>query len=581
MITIPPAPDDDSVAEKRRGDRLPVLNCHLLLRQQVQGEPHKVLDVSPWGIACEVKDIAFTPGRSFIVDIVRGDKVLVQKLPVEVVWSGDDAAGCRIILGDDDSWQPTMLALLTDARYRELVESAPIGIFQSTPQGRYLSANSHLAAMYGYETVQDLLESVHDIRTQVYVDPEERDRLEAATSKGYIDRLEIRRRRRDGSVIWVALSARAVRDQNGAVLRYDGFASDITKHKLAEEALRSESTKLRALMETATDGIHILDKDGNLVQCSPSFAEMLGYSMEEMHRLNVTDWDVNTPAEELIQQVRDHILTPKTFETRHKCKDGSVLDVEISARDVEFDGKVFIYNSARDITQRKLSEELRDRVDSIIQHDLRAPVGSAFSVAQLLRESESLTKQQRQLLESFEASATQMLDTLNSSMDLYKIEMGQHELSLETFDCVTVIRNLVQTLAKKVPFAEIRLEALSQGIPVSMTDFHCLCSGRPYMLRTAVQNLLLNALEASPPNSAVTVKLSVDMDCCIEIRNFGTVPPEIRERFFEKYATRGKPYGTGLGTYSAKMMITAMGGDITMHTSDQDNETVVTVRMPC
>ena len=67
----------------------------------------------------------------------------------------------------------------------------------------------------------------------------------------------------------------------------------------------------------------------------------------------------------------------------------------------------------------------------------------------------------------------------------------------------------------------------------------------------------------------------------IAIGNKGVVPIEIRNRFFDKYSTRGKSNGTGIGTYSAKMMIKAQGGDISMHTSDEDNETVVTVTLPC
>ncbi len=101
-------------------------------------------------------------------------------------------------------------------------------------------------------------------------------------------------------------------------------------------------------------------------------------------------------------------------------------------------------------------------------------------------------------------------------------------------------------------------------------------------MRTALHNLLINALEASMPSGAIAVGLtSSDHDCTINITNNGVVPIEIRDKFFDKYVTSGKFSGTGIGTYSARMMVRAMGGDITMSTSDVDNETVVTVRMPC
>jgi len=76
------------------------------------------------------------------------------------------------------------------------------------------------------------------------------------------------------------------------------------------------------------------------------------------------------------------------------------------------------------------------------------------------------------------------------------------------------------------------------------------------------------------------VTLSSDTECRIEIRNRGVAPVEIRDRFFDKFVTKGKATGTGLGTYSAKLMIRAQGGEIAMRTSDVDDETVVTVRLP-
>ena len=121
-------------------------------------------------------------------------------------------------------------------------------------------------------------------------------------------------------------------------------------------------------------------------------------------------------------------------------------------------------------------------------------------------------------------------------------------------------------------------DVLLDGCPLA-ADAHCRCLGEPDLLRSALHNLLENALEASPPKSTVLVNLISGKDYRIEIRNKGAVPMQIRERFFEKYVTHGKHQGTGLGTYSAKMMIEAQGGRIEMRTSDEEDETVVTVHM--
>jgi len=173
-----------------------------------------------------------------------------------------------------------------------------------------------------------------------------------------------------------------------------------------------------------------------------------------------------------------------------------------------------------------------------------------------------------------------MLDTLNSSLDIYKIETGQYQLKPETFDCLAMVLEISKASASSAEAADLCQEVRLGGQPPG-PDSRCLCLGRPELLRSALQNLLRNALEASPPGAAVVVDVSSDKDCRIEIRNKGVVPVEMRETFFDKYATQGKASGTGLGTYSAKLMANAQGGDLSMRTSDESNETVLTLRLPC
>jgi PAS domain S-box-containing protein len=121
--------------------------------------------------------------------------------------------------------------------YRELVENAPVGIFRSTAQGRYLMANSRLAEMYGYDSVQELMESVQDIASEIYVDADERVNLLRSLEQREVSGKATRRRRKDGSTIWVVTSIRPVRDHNGNLLHYEGFTSDITDRVLMEEVM--------------------------------------------------------------------------------------------------------------------------------------------------------------------------------------------------------------------------------------------------------------------------------------------------------------------------------------------------------
>jgi signal transduction histidine kinase len=94
-----------------------------------------------------------------------------------------------------------------------------------------------------------------------------------------------------------------------------------------------------------------------------------------------------------------------------------------------------------------------------------------------------------------------------------------------------------------------------------------------------LSNLIANAIEASPPAKIVTIDLHKNRESIIAIHNAGSIPIEIRHRFFEKYATAGKPTGTGLGAYSALLMAKAHGGTIDMETSDEDG-TRLRVHLP-
>ncbi|MDO9107031.1 MAG: PAS domain S-box protein [Methylovulum sp.] len=133
---------------------------------------------------------------------------------------------------------------------------------------------------------------------------------------------------------------------------------DVTERELAEQALKREGEKNLMLLRNASDGIHILDTDGNILEASDSFCAMLGYRRDEMLGMNVNQWDANFSNTECIRLLRQQFKEPvrSLFESRHRCKDGTVIDVEISGFPLELDGKPVLFNSSRDIAARKAAE---------------------------------------------------------------------------------------------------------------------------------------------------------------------------------------------------------------------------------
>jgi PAS domain S-box-containing protein len=127
--------------------------------------------------------------------------------------------------------------------YRSIVEHAIEGIFQTTPDGHYLLANPSLARIYGYNSVDELVHSVREIASQLYVDPERRnDFVRLMNERDAVWDFESPIYRKDGSVIWISENVRVIRGASGQVLYYEGTVEDVTERKRAEEELRRAKT---------------------------------------------------------------------------------------------------------------------------------------------------------------------------------------------------------------------------------------------------------------------------------------------------------------------------------------------------
>ncbi len=128
-----------------------------------------------------------------------------------------------------------------EAKYRSIFDHAVEGIFQTTPEGRYLSANPALAQIYGYRDAAELITAVNDVSKQIYVDPNRRDDFIAEMERqDQVRGFEAEVVRRDGSIIWISENARAVRDAQGRLLYYEGTVEDITQRKRSADLEREK-----------------------------------------------------------------------------------------------------------------------------------------------------------------------------------------------------------------------------------------------------------------------------------------------------------------------------------------------------
>jgi PAS domain S-box-containing protein len=246
----------------------------------------------------------------------------------------------------------------SEQRYRSLFESVPIGLYRSTPEGRIVDANDALVQMLGYPSREKLLETPAQA---LFCDPADRQRWQAEMdAKGVVSYFVTRLKRYDGTPIWVVDRARAVRDPQGTILYYDGSLVDITEQRRSEEALRASEARYRALVESSPDGIGI-HQDGRIVFINPAGARLLGaQSPDELVGKSVMDLLHPDYREVVRERIQRGLATgqpaPPLMEKFIRL-DGTVIDVEVTAVPIMWEGRPAMQVVFRDITERKRMEE--------------------------------------------------------------------------------------------------------------------------------------------------------------------------------------------------------------------------------
>ena len=166
-----------------------------------------------------------------------------------------------------------------EEKYRAIFDNAIVGVYQTTPNGRFISANMAFARMYGYADPGELLAKQDNVAVQMYADANTRTEvLRILNEHGVIDSHEMPVRRKDGSVFWISLTTRMVKDREGTLLWYEGTQVDITRRKLAEQSLAENEAKFRTLVEASPDMIWEIDTHGNFTYISPQCRVQLGTS---------------------------------------------------------------------------------------------------------------------------------------------------------------------------------------------------------------------------------------------------------------------------------------------------------------
>ncbi|NHC36868.1 PAS domain-containing sensor histidine kinase [Scytonema millei] len=250
-----------------------------------------------------------------------------------------------------------------ETKYRSIFENAIEGIFQTTPDGRYLTANPMLAKIYGYSSPAELMANISDLGQQLYVNPNRRTEfIRLLQQHDTVAGFESQVYRRDGQAIWIAEQARIVRDDNGKPLYYEGIVEDITERKQAEE----ERAKLIAILEATLDFVATADLDERVHYLNSSACKVFGFDRDRdfmgLHLSNLHPaWAYDLLHREAIPKaIQDGVWVGETAILSHDGREIPVSQLLIAHKSSQ--GKVKLLSTiARDITQRlQIEASLRE-----------------------------------------------------------------------------------------------------------------------------------------------------------------------------------------------------------------------------
>jgi len=243
-------------------------------------------------------------------------------------------------------------------KYRTIFENVSDVIIRLDNYGKIVDINQRSEDCFGYKPEEVIgknfaklgVLSLKDLPKMVKIF------VEVVRGKRTPTILEIEAKRKNGSPVLIEVATALIK-KDGKIEGTVAIVRDVTERKKAEQALADETTRRRILVDQSRDSIVVLDQNGKVYESNQQFAEMLGYTPEEVRELYVWDWEVLASHEQILGMLKSVDEAGDHFETRHRRKDGTTIDVGISTNGAVVAGQKLIFCVCRDITERKQAEQ--------------------------------------------------------------------------------------------------------------------------------------------------------------------------------------------------------------------------------
>jgi two-component system sensor kinase FixL len=462
-----------------------------------------------------------------------------------------------------------------------IVESSDDAIFAKTLSGTILSWNRGAQRMYGY-TPDEVLGRSIDMLVPADRRVELAGILERVGGGEHVEHFETVRKTKDGRLVDVSLTISPIRDAAGSIIGASAIGRDVTARKRDLVDLGDSEARLRSIVESAVDGIIVIDARGRVERFNAAAERLFGYAASEVIGRNVNVLMPVPYATEHDGYLARYLSTGEKRiiglgrEVTGRRKDGTTFPVHLSVGEMLLGGERKFTGILHDLTARmKVEEQLREQaalvrlgeMAAVIAHEVKNPLAAVRGAIQVI--GKRLPADGREAGVVVEIIAR--IDGLNQLVKDLLLFARPPQPRPVAIGVRSVLDSTAALLGEDSAYRDLRIE-VSGDAPDVMAD--------PELLKIIFSNLLINSAQAMRGKGIVAVAVgSAGNGCRITVTDLGPgIPLEIRDKLFSPFVTT-KSRGTGLGLSTVKRLVEAHHGRVAVE-SPSDGGTVVTVWLP-
>lgn len=443
----------------------------------------------------------------------------------------------------------------TNHTLETLIQASPLAIIMFDPQGRVQVWNAAAERMFGWTETE--------MRGQLLPLGDEQERLEFQTLGEVVMQgvqfrvMDLRTHRRDGAAIDLSISAAPVADDAGRISGIVAVVNEITERKRAEEQLRQNEERYRAIIENMISGLVLTDERGIIQLLNPAAAKIFGYEKGELigqHLAILLPDSIGKERVSFLKNARQKALGRVT-EWEGKRRSGEVFPLELTFYEFSSPEGRRLAGNIRDLSERREVDRLKQEFISTVSHELRTPLASMRGSLRLLSSGlfGELPPEANELIAVADRNAVRLIALINDILDLERLEHGKVKLHFSAQPLAHILaraRESVQALAAQ---QKIQLN-------ISPVDLTVVADGDRIV--QVIVNLLSNAVKFSPAGSAIQVSAS-EQNGWIEVRVTDQgrgIPAAYLDKVFERFrqveaSDDREKGGTGLGLAICKNII--------------------------